>query len=451
MGEQPHTLLVGVAVEVVDPVGVEARGAADDPVHLVSLLQKQLGEVGAVLPGDAGDQRLLRCLRHDRDGGYRGILPAGARPRRLTTTAVVPNSPDALTRRTPHLTRGALRRAFPRPRPTAIRPQPMLERPVRSVAIMHLPEVSGPSRSLENELEWLAGRGQLEVFLPGDGRLAARLRSLRSGQDLGYSTLTVPERPERPDRRHSAGSVGRLAACEAAIRRAQPDLVIVTSALLPSALLAASIEDVPSILYAGEILDEPRVASGPRALAGKALLQLAARSATTIIACSDRVARQYTARGGKNVATIHPPIGSRYARATATDFAAPTGSRLIRPDRRSRRDHPWPGPGRTDSGAAHDPAVSPDVQLAIVGEPHPRELDGEYARNVARLATRSFREASPSRGSKSASRMPTRPPPLSLTPPAMRHSVGWRSRLDGRPACGLNLDRGGTRAPAGRC
>ena len=33
------------------------------------------------------------------------------------------------------------------------------ERSIRSVAIMHLPEVCGPSRSLESELEWLVGTG----------------------------------------------------------------------------------------------------------------------------------------------------------------------------------------------------------------------------------------------------------------------------------------------------
>ena len=33
-----------------------AAGAADDGVHLVALLEQQLGEIGAVLAGDAGDQ-----------------------------------------------------------------------------------------------------------------------------------------------------------------------------------------------------------------------------------------------------------------------------------------------------------------------------------------------------------------------------------------------------------
>ena len=51
--------LVRVLVEVVDALGVEGRGAALDAVDLVALGEQELGEVGAVLAGDAGDQSLF--------------------------------------------------------------------------------------------------------------------------------------------------------------------------------------------------------------------------------------------------------------------------------------------------------------------------------------------------------------------------------------------------------
>ena len=53
---QPGARDVRVLVEVVDAVGVEQRRAALDAVHLVALAHQQFGEVGAVLPCNAGDQ-----------------------------------------------------------------------------------------------------------------------------------------------------------------------------------------------------------------------------------------------------------------------------------------------------------------------------------------------------------------------------------------------------------
>ena len=47
---------VRVLVEVVDAVGVEQAAAALDAVHLVALVQQELGQVGAVLPRHAGDE-----------------------------------------------------------------------------------------------------------------------------------------------------------------------------------------------------------------------------------------------------------------------------------------------------------------------------------------------------------------------------------------------------------
>ena len=53
---EPDVGLVRVLVEVVDPPGVEGRRAPLDAVDHVALAQQQFGEVGAVLPGHAGDQ-----------------------------------------------------------------------------------------------------------------------------------------------------------------------------------------------------------------------------------------------------------------------------------------------------------------------------------------------------------------------------------------------------------
>ena len=52
---------VGVLVQVVDAVGVEQAGPALDAMHFVALVEQKFGQVGAVLPGDAGDQSHFLC------------------------------------------------------------------------------------------------------------------------------------------------------------------------------------------------------------------------------------------------------------------------------------------------------------------------------------------------------------------------------------------------------
>ena len=61
--EELDALLVRILVQVVDAGGVEHRGAALDAVDHVALVEQELGQVGAVLPGDAGDERDF-LLRH---------------------------------------------------------------------------------------------------------------------------------------------------------------------------------------------------------------------------------------------------------------------------------------------------------------------------------------------------------------------------------------------------
>ena len=57
--EQVPVAVVRVLEDGVQALGVEAGRAAHDAVHVVALLEQQLGEVRAVLPGDAGDQGRL--------------------------------------------------------------------------------------------------------------------------------------------------------------------------------------------------------------------------------------------------------------------------------------------------------------------------------------------------------------------------------------------------------
>ena len=59
MEKEPDAVDVRIGVEVVDPRGIEGAGAADDAVHFVAFFKQQVRQVGAVLSGDAGDERFF--------------------------------------------------------------------------------------------------------------------------------------------------------------------------------------------------------------------------------------------------------------------------------------------------------------------------------------------------------------------------------------------------------
>ena len=62
MQEQPHVLLVRILIKSIDSLGVERRRAPNDPVDLVLLREQQLGQIGAVLTGDAGEKSALAAF-----------------------------------------------------------------------------------------------------------------------------------------------------------------------------------------------------------------------------------------------------------------------------------------------------------------------------------------------------------------------------------------------------
>jgi hypothetical protein len=47
---------IASSIEIVDALGVEQRRPAFDAVDDVSAAQQEVGEIGAVLPGDTGDE-----------------------------------------------------------------------------------------------------------------------------------------------------------------------------------------------------------------------------------------------------------------------------------------------------------------------------------------------------------------------------------------------------------
>src|ERR1051325_4122934 len=62
MEAETAPVLVEVRVNSVQAVGVEAARASFDTVDFIALLQQKFGEVGAVLAGDAGDERTFHVV-----------------------------------------------------------------------------------------------------------------------------------------------------------------------------------------------------------------------------------------------------------------------------------------------------------------------------------------------------------------------------------------------------
>src|ERR1051325_3901185 len=60
-----------ILVQMIDALGVERRRAPHDAVHVVVVLEKQLGEIRAILARDSGDERALSALSgHSKRADY---------------------------------------------------------------------------------------------------------------------------------------------------------------------------------------------------------------------------------------------------------------------------------------------------------------------------------------------------------------------------------------------
>ena len=63
MEEESGASRMDVLVEVIVAIGIEAGGAAFQAVYLVTFFEKEFGEVGAILAGDAGDECAFHSFR----------------------------------------------------------------------------------------------------------------------------------------------------------------------------------------------------------------------------------------------------------------------------------------------------------------------------------------------------------------------------------------------------
>jgi glycosyltransferase involved in cell wall biosynthesis len=266
-------------------------------------------------------------------------------------------------------------------------------RPRRTLAFFHLAETSGPSRSLEAELGSLAEHGSVDVVVPGPGTVAEQFGKFATVHVLDYEALTLPRAPLSAAR--SARRIGRQArAFRALIAEHDPELVVVGSAMLPAATIAARRERVPVAVYAGELFAGAGIAGASRGgpadtvkrLGGRALTRATGALADAVMACSQTVADQYGAAGRAQVSVLYPPI---------PDLSDADGS-AFRAELGIAADDPLVvAVGNVTENRGQHVLVSalpairaelPGARVAIVGDPHPRPRDLEYRDRLAALA-----------------------------------------------------------------
>jgi glycosyltransferase involved in cell wall biosynthesis/GT2 family glycosyltransferase len=259
--------------------------------------------------------------------------------------------------------------------------------PRRVLAIFHLADTSGPSRSLESELEWLSEERAVEVIVPGPGRVADAFGRFSEVTVVEYEALTLP-RGARDAVRAARRLLPQVRAFRDRIRATRPELVIVVTAMLPAALVAARLERVPSVVYVGEML-----VGGPgdgvrRRLTGRLLGAATSRLASTVIACSRIVARPFERSGSARVTTIYPPIQAEHAGGDGARLRGELGI--------GERDPCVVAVGNITRGRGQDlllravPSIRrefPGVRCVVAGDPFPRSQDFAFRDELERLAT----------------------------------------------------------------
>ncbi len=111
----------------------------------------------------------------------------------------------------------------PKPRMTATLTPPTVDLPagLRTLAVLHLAEVSGPSRTLRPRLERLAGHGDVEVVVPGPGGAAESYRDIARITALDYRPLSFPAPPAISPRSRVASRGRRAPSAATCARRSR--------------------------------------------------------------------------------------------------------------------------------------------------------------------------------------------------------------------------------------
>jgi glycosyltransferase involved in cell wall biosynthesis len=196
-----------------------------------------------------------------------------------------------------------------------------MARAMRTLAFMHLAEAHGPPQHVRPWLAALAERGSLEVVLPGPGPAVDLYAPLGQTKVIPYAPLTFP-RTALEAGRLGARLVRDVRTFRRHLRRARPDVVVIATAVLPAALIAARLERIPSVVYVGEILDRTFGRNAARVAGGAVVRELTQRLAGALVCCSQTAASQFERNGGASVVTVYPGVNGRVPAGDGSRFRA---------------------------------------------------------------------------------------------------------------------------------
>jgi glycosyltransferase involved in cell wall biosynthesis len=254
---------------------------------------------------------------------------------------------------------------------------------MRTIAVMHIPQAGGPAQHLKPWLAALRARGPVEVVVPGAGTAASLYEDFDRVDILDYAPLTAGtsalERVAQLPR-----SLRYVALFRQHFRTRRPDLVVVVTTVVPAALIAAALADVPRIVYAAEIFDKRYLRSPLRSLGARSLARLVEKLSSAVVCCSGTVATQF--RNGTRVETIYPGLDDSFTGGDGDSFRRRHGLIDATPLLAVI--------GNISPGRGQDLAVRamkeigerlPKARCVVVGEPHPRPLDLCYRDEVVGL------------------------------------------------------------------
>ncbi len=253
----------------------------------------------------------------------------------------------------------------------------------RICIVVHYEGMGGAARSLPLRLADLADEANLEFVVPGPGQAARELGELGEVHQLPYRALTFPD--------SRLGAPAHLARIAAQVRtfgghfdEHRPDLVLTSSMMVPMAVLAARRRGIPALVHSSVLLNAERLPSPVKRASGRILIGRISSWATTVVACSESVADQFSAR--RRVEVVYPPIA---------ESREPGDGRALRASRGIE-----PGQlcvtmvGNISRGRGQDVLVRamavvrdrlPEARCLIVGAPFERPRDLAYNERLNNL------------------------------------------------------------------